>query len=72
MTGLGAVGASVAASETVGALDVAASLGGLTTCATSILTWITSSEVLAIVFVGGCLSGVAFRFIRRAIKTSKS
>ncbi len=63
---------SVMANEAAAALDVTAALGGLTTTATSIMTWITTNSVLAIVFVGGCLSGVAFRFIRKAIKTSKS
>ena len=63
---------SVMANEVAGTLDVSAALGGLTTCATSIMSWITSNSVLSIVFAGGCLAGVAFRFIRKAIKTSKS
>lgn len=58
--------------EVAGTLDVAGSLTGLTTCATSILNWIISNPVLSIVFVGGCISGIAFKFIRKGIKTSKA
>lgn len=63
---------NVLASEVAGTLDVTGALSGLTTCASSILTWITGNAVLSIVFVGGCIAGVAFKFIRKAVKTSKA
>lgn len=58
-------------SAVVKALDITASMTGVTTAATSVMSWITSDEFLSIIFVGGCITGVAFRFIRNAIKTSK-